>query len=64
MSVVLTNTSTPVSIWLPPHILSLGEIELFRPLVDHLGNLDNAVAADAELANLGEKYEVSYIETD
>jgi len=33
-------------------------------LVDHLGNLDDAVAAAAELAELGDDYEVSYIEKE
>ena len=31
-------------------------------LVDNLGGLDDAIAAAAELAELGEDYEVSYIE--
>ena len=31
-------------------------------LVDDLGNLDDAIAAAAELAELGDEYEVSYIE--
>ena len=33
-------------------------------LVDHLGDLDDAVAAAAELAELGDDYEVSYIEKE
>jgi len=33
-------------------------------LVDHLGNLNDAIAAAAELADLGENYEVSYIEKE
>jgi protease-4 len=33
-------------------------------LVDNLGNLDDAVAAAAELAELGDEYEVTYIEKE
>jgi protease-4 len=33
-------------------------------LVDNLGDLDDAIAAAAELAELGEEYEVSYIEKE
>jgi protease-4 len=33
-------------------------------LVDHLGDLDDAIAAAAELAELGDDYEISYIEKE
>jgi protease-4 len=39
-----------------------GQDAFDRGLVDHLGNLDDAIAAAAELAGLGEGYQVSYIE--
>jgi protease-4 len=41
-----------------------GEDAFELGLVDHLGNLDDAVAAAAELAELGDDYEVSYIEKE
>jgi protease-4 len=33
-------------------------------LVDNLGDLDDAIAAAAELAELGDDYEISYIEKE
>jgi len=33
-------------------------------LVDHLGGLNDAIAAAAELAELGDDYEISYIEKE
>jgi protease-4 len=41
-----------------------GQDAFERGLVDHLGNLSDAVAAAAELADLGDDYEVSYIEKE
>jgi len=41
-----------------------GEDAYEHGLVDNLGDLDDAIAAAAELAELGEDYEVSYIEKE